>query len=120
MRSDIKITGPVFPEYTEHVVTPLLTGQNLSSNAARRLMRVTTARVWTVRPLYPREVQIRRAQFASDPASKPELPPPAIEHVRANGSSYELVDEQHSGMAYLEVHGTLTVWIVRRIRYDQA
>ena len=120
MRTDSNIHGPTYRKYIEQVAKPLLSGKTLTPSAARRLTQATAAQVETQRPLYPHDLEMHKTQYTRDPTAKPDLPPPAIEHVRADGSCYELVDEQHAGMAYLEVHGTLTVWVVRRIRYGHA
>lgn len=120
MKSTVKTDARTHEEYVEQVVTPLLSGEQLAPSAARRLTQVKADGVSTKRPLSPFVREMRRAMFAADLESKPDLPPPAIEHIREGCSSYELIDEQHAGLGYLDVHDTLTVWIVRRIRYDQA
>lgn len=120
MQNEIKTDGSIYQEYVEQVVKPLIEGKQLAPSAARRLTQVEAGRVTTTRPLSPLVREMHRAIFVADSEAKPDFPPPAIEHVGEDGSTYELIDEQHSGLAYLDVHSKLTVWITRRIRYGQA
>ena len=108
----------IYERYIDEVVTPVVhNNQQIGKDAAARVENAEN--VLTRRPLNPIIVAVHGNHFLQNFAARPQIPPPAIKHVSASGVAYELIDEQHVGMAYFAVHEDLTVYVVETVTYDE-
>ena len=108
----------IYEHYIDEVVIPVVHhNQKIRIEAALRMEEAE--HVLTRRHLNPIVLAVHGKRFLEDGSAQPQIPPPAIKHITGDGTVYELIDEQHAGMAYFAVHEHLRVYVVETIHYDE-
>ena len=108
----------IYEHYIDEIVIPVVHhNQQIGKEAALRMEEAE--HVLTRRHLNPIVLAVHGKHFLEDGSAQPQIPPPAIKHMTGEGTVYELIDEQHAGMAYFAVHEHLSVYVVETVTYDQ-
>ena len=107
-----------YDSYVEDVALPMMVDGKLSNRVLRMLEKATD--VVTRRPLIEGEVETQRQVFETNWKKSLQTPPPAIKYVIGDRVVYELVDEQHAGMAFYRARNLLFVYVVETRVYFES